>query len=220
MKNFVLMMTIVFTGFSCPNSIIFDGSERYRIKGKVTDDKGNPLKNIDVSFEVLGSQSIYNGLIQKGVTDNNGRFDMIFSKNNGHKYYLKLNYIPEYWDEDTHNYNVQYSEKYLFFDSERFGDYEFDLTSYCSLIPGVVLSFLCASTNDNTYTIHFETEQDIYLDGKTGYYFRREIRSSKYINSRVLVPQNSKVKLIIYSRNTSFVDSILVTDIPYNYILK
>lgn len=223
MKNFYyffLFAIILFYGFSCPTYIGFDGSERYKIKGKIKDEKGNSMSNIELALCGI-SNSVYfeDNTIQRCKSDQNGNFDLIFSKNNANIYYLKINY-------NSYNYNQKinenYAEKYVSFSSSRFIDYEYDISSHCSLVPGVELNFVCDSIidNHNYCYVYYQSPQDIDLDGKVYYDFYREIIVYEKSSSKIIVPKNSKIKFMIYANSKSYTDSIYVSDVPYTYKIK
>lgn len=225
MKNsfYILFFAfIILYGFSCPTILEFDGSERYRIKGKITDEKGNPMSNIDVALcGIINFDYLDDNSIQRGKTDQNGNFDLIFSKNNADIYYLKMNYSMNYYNENQIS-NENYAEKYLSFSPSRFKDYEYDISSHCSLLPGISLNFICDSLKDNYNFcyVNYETSEDIDLDEKVNYDNYRYIQIYEKLSSKIIVPKNSLVKFTIYTNSNSYIDSVFVTDTPYTYKIK
>ncbi len=220
MKNFYYLLffsLILFYGFYCPNNIEFDGSERYRIKGKIKDEKGNTMSNIELALcGITNSGYFDNNSIQRSKSDQNGNFDLIFSKNNANIYYLKINYNSYDYNQ---NINENYAEKYLSFSPSRFKDYEYDISPHCSLVPGVELNFVCDSLIDNYNNcyVYYQTSEDIDLDEKAYYDFYRYIIVYEKSSSKIIVPKNSKIKFMIYANSKSYIDSVNVSDVPYTY---
>ncbi|MGE5355260.1 MAG: hypothetical protein ACM3PT_03410 [Deltaproteobacteria bacterium] len=219
MKYILFCGLILLYGFQCDDDIEYDGSERYRLKGTILDEKGLPVKNIGLSLFGFAN-AYYENLIQKGVTDNEGRFDLIFSKNNATTHYLEINSFYNNYSHPEY-LNDKYSEKFIFFKQLTIVNNEIDMTAHCTLVPGVPLNFVCEDSETvSYYSIYYQTSQDIYLDETDKIKFERRLPISSGYTRKIIVPANSKVKILINSSSKSIVDSIYTTDVPFTYTFK
>jgi hypothetical protein len=225
MKYFTFLsflILIMIFNCSCPESISFDGTERYRIAGKVTDEKGNPISNIPVSFIALLGGFHHTEVISAGISDTKGNFNLYFSKNNGTKFVLYLNSKEDYYNP---NFSVdsEYNEKFIYMSLSNFSDYEFNTNEYSKLNFGVPLYITKLNNEENNYNnyVYFQTEKNAFLDSSfvdTFGFFKRPVSVNQ--TTSINVPQNSMVKLLFIKENKWLKDSIFVQNSPVYYTIK
>lgn len=207
--------------WSCPESIIYDGTERYRITGKITDEKGNPLPNIPVSLKCLFNFLLDDVITSQVATDKEGNFSLVFSKTNANEYALFINESEN--NQLPNSVNLNYAPKIITFDLDKFSDFDLKLDNISGLTPGVNLLITRCNGTRNIYTdmVYFDIENNEYLAydfSDTFNFINRYIRAN--IPRSLIVPQNSMVKLLFFNNNKWVKDTIFVQTSPVNYTIK
>lgn len=216
------LISVVIFGLSCQESTIYDGSERYRISGKVTDEKGNPLANIPVSLKCLFNYLVDDAITSQVATDGEGNFSLVFSKTDAEEYALFINESGNNWLPNP--VNIKYASKIITFDLNRFSDFDLKLNSVSDLTPGVTLFVTRLNNNGGYYEsnlVYFDIENNEYLSFNFGENFNFIHTTVDSINSKsLIVPQHSKVKLLFFNNNKWVKDTIFVQDSTVFYSIK
>lgn len=216
------LISVVIFGLSCQESTIYDGSERYRISGKVTDEKGNPLANIPVSLKCLFNYLVDDAITSQVATDVEGNFSLVFSKTDAEEYALFINESGNNWLPNP--VNIKYAPKIITFDLNRFSDFDLKLNSVSDLTPGVTLFVTRLNNNGGHYEsnlVYFDIENNEYLSFNFGENFNFIHTTVDSINSKsLIVPQHSKVKLLFFNNNKWVKDTIFVQDSTVYYSIK
>lgn len=216
------LISVVIFGLSCQESTIYDGSERYRISGKVTDEKGNPLANIPVSLKCLFNYLVDDAITSQVATDVEGNFSLVFSKTDAEEYALFINESGNNWLPNP--VNIKYASKIITFDLNRFSDFDLKLNSVSDLTPGVTLFVTRLNNNGGYYEsnlVYFDIENNEYLSFNFGENFNFIHTTVDSINSKsLIVPQHSKVKLLFFNNNKWVKDTIFVQDSTVFYSIK
>lgn len=216
------LISVVIFGLSCQESTIYDGSERYRISGKVTDEKGNPLANIPVSLKCLFNYLVDDAITSQVATDVEGNFSLVFSKTDAEEYALFINESGNNWLPNP--VNIKYAPKIITFDLNRFSDFDLKLNSVSDLTPGVTLFVTRLNNNGGHYEsnlVYFDIENNEYLSFNFGENFNFIHTIVDSINSKsLIVPQHSKVKLLYFNNNKWVKDTIFVQDSTVYYSIK
>lgn len=216
------LISVVIFGLSCQESTIYDGSERYRISGKVTDEKGNPLANIPVSLKCLFNYLVDDAITSQVATDVEGNFSLVFSKTDAEEYALFINESGNNWLPNP--VNIKYAPKIITFDLNRFSDFDLKLNSVSDLTPGVTLFVTRLNNNGGYYEsnlVYFDIENNEYLSFNFGENFNFIHTTVDSINSKsLIVPQHSKVKLLFFNNNKWVKDTIFVQDSTVFYSIK
>lgn len=216
------LISVVIFGLSCQESTIYDGSERYRISGKVTDEKGNPLANIPVSLKCLFNYLVDDAITSQVATDVEGNFSLVFSKTDAEEYALFINESGNNWLPNP--VNIKYAPKIITFDLNRFSDFDLKLNSVSDLTPGVTLFVTRLNNNGGYYEsnlVYFDIENNEYLSFNFGENFNFIHTIVDSINSKsLIVPQHSKVKLLFFNNNKWVKDTIFVQDSTVFYSIK
>lgn len=216
------LITVVIFGLSCQETTIYDGSERYRISGKVTDEKGNPLANIPVSLKCLFNYLVDDAITTQVATDVEGNFSLVFSKTDAEEYALFINESGNNWLPNP--VNIKYAPKIITFDLDRFSDFDLKLNSVSDLTPGVTLFVSRLNNNGGYYEsnlVYFDIENNEYLSFNFGENFNFIHTTVDSINSKsLIVPQHSKVKLLYFNNNKWVKDTIFVQDSTVYYSIK
>ncbi len=216
------LITFVIFGLSCQETTIYDGSERFRISGKVTDEKGNPLANIPVTLKCLFNYLVDDAITTQVATDVEGNFSLVFSKTDAEEYALFINESGNNWLPNP--INIKYAPKIITFDLDRFSDFDLKLNSVSDLTPGVTLFVTRLNNNGGYYEsnlVYFDIENNEYLSFNFGENFNFIHKNIDSINSKsLIVPQHSKVKLLFFNNNKWVKDTIFVQDSTVYYSIK
>lgn len=231
MKYLLLFSILLIYGFQCNRTLKYDGSERYRLKGTVTDENGLPLKDIPI---VLYGTLFYeysdnythddiSGLkIMTTKTGKEGKFEFIFSSSDATGFTLYINQF-----NDDHYYTYQnppdsgYQEKAVFFNERAFIDFDLDVSENLVLKKTVSLTFKCPenpSAERYYIYLHYPDFANLNID--------QDINVLRFFshycseNSVFFIPVNEWVKFDVSKANEVYTDSIFIGESPVVYTLK
>lgn len=231
MKYLFLFSILLIYGFQCYQTLKYDGSERYRLKGTVTDENGLPLKDIPIMlYGTLLYEYSYNyshdeisGLgIMSTKTGKDGKFEFIFSGSDANGFTLFINQF-----NDDHYYNYQnppdsgYQEKAVFFNIRAFNDFDLDVTENLVLKKAVRLTFICPeSPSSESYYIDLHYPDFVNLNIDQDIYVRRFFSHDCSESSVFFIPVNEWFKFDVSRENEIYTDSIFIGESPVVYTLK
>ncbi len=231
MKYLILISIILIYGFQCYPKLKYDGSERYRLNGTVTDEYGMPLEDIPLVLygAVLdGVEDNYDYYELSGLgvmstkTGNNGQFEFVFSKSDAKGFTLYLNkYKFDNYSLDDFKGDQTYQETTVFFSPEAFSDYTLDLTAYMKLKKSTILTFECLENpvSDN-YAIVLEKQNFINLDIEKDIWVTQNISIRCPEKDTIFLPVNDWIKFKVYTLTEMYNDSIFIGESPMIYTLK
>ena len=219
MKKILFLFPIFFFLNAC--SIYYDGEERILIEGKILDENGNPMPNVNVSTHAEKDWTILSpsedDLISYDVTDESGNFQMMFpSPRNEDEIRIYINYgdsHPTY--SKTVFYNIQ---------NENFVNQELDL--------GNISLYKVEESVELSISYQMDTEFQVLgwnLDGKVAenYYnlYPHYIDSETHfhLSFENLVGKNQNITIQYFYTNSlsnevfSETDIIEIHDQPVHY---
>lgn len=219
---FSFLIIIAIFSLSCQETTIYDGSERYRISGKVTDEKGNALANIPVSLKCMFNYFVDDAITSQVATDMEGNFSLVFSKTDAEEYALFINESENNWLPNPVNF--KYAPKIITFDLDRFSDNDLKINNISDLTPGVSLFVSRLKNNGGYYMsnlVYFDIENNEYLGFNFSENFNFIYRNIDSINTKsLIVPHHSMVKLLFFNNNKWVKDTIFVQDSSVHYSIK
>lgn len=230
MKYLFLFSIFLIYGFQCNRTLRYDGSERYRLKGTVTDENGLPLKVIPV---MLYGALIYeysdhyldeiDGIeIMSTKTGKDGKFEFIFSGSDANGFTLFINQFDQDHYYSSHNRpDSGYQEKAVYFNVKAFNDFDLDVSENLVLKKAVSLTFKCPDiSTSERYYIDLHSSEFVNLN------IEQDIRIRQYLSytcsqkAILFLPVNEWVKFDLHRNNATYADSILIGESPVVYTLK